>query len=107
MLRTALMIVREEELPPEGEEQVLIGKILSVDGTMLMVATETGDRCIEAADAVVLFIIESEGDFELIKATLDDLPDNATIVAYGMEGDRRLLRGRRHRVARTARRRRR
>lgn len=88
-LRSAFMLVRLGDVtePPEPEEETLVGKILTLDSTnqSLVVATATGDRCVLADDALILFLIESEGMFDVIKGTFDDLIENIAIVAFGVE----------------------
>ena len=88
ILRTALMIAHQDDpdVPPPGDD-ILIGKILGVDGQSFRIATDTGDRCVNAPDAVVLFLVENEGSLEVIKGDLDDLAENAVVIVYGAESD--------------------
>jgi len=88
-LRTALMIVRQGDptQPPEPEEDILIGKILSIDKQTFRIATETTDRCVNGIDATVLFLVESEGSLEVIKGTMDDLIEGLAVIIFGTESD--------------------
>jgi hypothetical protein len=89
-LRSAFLLVEREggSVPePEPEEDVLVGKVKEVKpetGDMI-VATDTGDRCVLADEAIVLFVVDTEGSLEVIKGTLADLPDGVVVVLFGVE----------------------
>ncbi len=86
-LRSAFMLVRLND-GPEPEEETLVGKILSIDemDQLMRVATPTGDRCVLADEALILFLIENdEGGLDVIKGTFDDLDTGLAIVAFGVE----------------------
>ncbi len=87
ILRSALMIVRQGASiqPPDAKESVLIGKILSIDQQTVLIATDTGDRCVNGNDATVLFLVESDGSLEAIKGTIGELADGSSIVNFGTE----------------------
>ena len=87
-LRSAFMLVRlGDGTEPEPEEETLVGKILTLDerAQSMMVATPTGDRCVLADDALVLFLIEDDVSIDVIKGTFDDLSEGLLIVAFGVE----------------------
>ena len=92
-LRTALMLVRARDgmpMPPEPEEDILIGKVLSVnpDDQVVNIATDGGDRCVLADDATVLFAYEDEdGNVQLSEGRITDLAEGAVIVNFGIEDD--------------------
>jgi hypothetical protein len=90
-LRSAFLLVDSDDVSippqPEPEEDVLVGKVKEVKpetGDMI-VATDTGDRCVLADDAIVLFLVEAEDSLEVIKGTLADLPDGVVVVLFGVE----------------------
>jgi len=90
-LRTALMLVRARDgmpMPPEPEEEVLVGKVLGVnpDEQIVNISTGDGDRCVLAEDAAVLFVFENkEGDIEGIEGKITDLNEGAIVVNFGAE----------------------
>jgi hypothetical protein len=89
-LRSAFMLVRAGAgtEPPEPEEETLAGKILTLNerDQSMRVAAPTGDRCVLADEALVLFLIETDaGTVEAIKGTFDDLMEGIAIVAFGVE----------------------
>jgi hypothetical protein len=89
-LRSAFMLVRlgGGTEPPEPEEETLVGKILSLDESneLMRVATSTGDRCVLADEALILFLIENdEGGLDVIKGSFIDLDKGLAIVAFGVE----------------------
>ncbi|MFW2405265.1 MAG: DUF4382 domain-containing protein [Gammaproteobacteria bacterium] len=90
-LRTALMLVRARDgvpMPPEPEEDVLVGKVLGVnpDEQVVNIATDQGDRCVLADDATVLFVFENkEGETEIIEGKITDLNEGTIVVNFGVE----------------------
>jgi hypothetical protein len=52
----------------------------------MRVATPTGDRCVLADDALILFLVENdEGGLDVVKGTFDNLMAGVAIVAFGVE----------------------
>jgi len=90
-LRTALMIVRQGASinPPDSEQDILIGTIQSINKQTFMVTpigASTGDRCVNGQDAVVLFLVESDGaPLDVIKGTVDDLSEGIKVTIFGTE----------------------
>lgn len=87
-LRTALMLVRGGASIPEPDEEVLLGKVLSVDerAQEVTIATEAGDRCVLADDATVLFFVEEKsGEISLVEGKISELREGAIVVNFGVE----------------------
>ncbi|MBT8441227.1 MAG: DUF4382 domain-containing protein [Gammaproteobacteria bacterium] len=92
-LRTALMLVRARDgipIPPELEEEILVGKVLGVnpDEQVVNIATDQGDRCMLADDATVLFVFEDkDGEGQIVEGKITDLAEGAVVVNFGVEDE--------------------
>jgi len=87
-LRTSLMIIRQDAAinPPIPAEDVLKGTIASIDQQTLLVTTaETGDRCVNHPDAVVLFIVKSGDSLDVTRGTIDLLDPGMEVTIFGTE----------------------
>jgi hypothetical protein len=89
-LQTALMIIRRgASIDPPDSEDILIGTIQSIDAQTLMITpigASTGDRCVNAAEAEVLFLVDSNGEpLDVIKGTVADLIENTKVTIFGTE----------------------
>jgi hypothetical protein len=85
VLRSPLVIVKGDAL---ATEVVLSGSILTVNaGTgLLNLATEAGDRCVNAADASVFLIDDNGQSFDSERGTLGDLSPGQEVNVFGREG---------------------
>jgi hypothetical protein len=85
VLRIAAMLART---PGDGDAETLVGEILTVDtaGGTLMVATETGDRCVTTDEDTNIFVVTADEDsVENMAATLGDLNPGSKVFVTGAD----------------------
>ncbi|MEZ5565198.1 MAG: DUF4382 domain-containing protein [Gammaproteobacteria bacterium] len=84
VLRTALVVI---DKGVSGGEKVVAGSVLTVDvaSGQLLVATDVGDRCIDAANADVFLVGESDDSLASERGTLSDLSPGQSLNIFGRE----------------------
>lgn len=81
-LRAALVVIRSE-----SGEVALEGEVLTVDvaATSLVMSTATGDRCVNAPEAEVFLISDTDG-LSSSRGSLADLTAGQAVTVFGSEG---------------------
>ena len=75
------------DVVPPPEEIALNGEIVSIDtaAESLIVSTDTGDRCVDAADADIFLVSDADG-FSSTRGEISDLQTGQAISVFGEEG---------------------
>lgn len=81
-LRAALIVIRSE-----SGEVALEGEVLTVDvaGNSLVMSTGTGDRCVNAPEAEVFLVSDTDG-LSSSRSSLADLTTGQAVTVFGSEG---------------------